>query len=354
MIRIGIVGTGRTVSIANSHLSGYLSDPRCRVVAAYNRSVGTAGEWISAHGLDAVACDSFEQLVRSVDVVDICTPNDSHYEYSRLALEHGRHLLVEKPMALRLDEAQRLAALAERADCFSAVGFVYRFAEPIIELKRLVQDYIGRVYTSSLSIGGKRLADPRVGMEWRMRRAQSGSGALGDFACHLIDICDFALSQRFGAVSCVTRTFIEERQGARGNEKVETDDAAVLSLESSGGIASMTVSRVGMDDLSVLVAGEGGMARLSMSSPATLLFWEKRRDGGYSGSAKEIGIKPHTSFNGWFEAQARSFIDGVCGIESSAASLKDGLYTEAVLDAAARSSASRKTEIVKRGVFVNE
>lgn len=347
MIKVGIVGTGSTVSIANKHLAGYEHDSRCEVTAVFNRSLDSAQRWVSEHGLNAAACESFEELLERVDAVDICSPNSSHFEYARSALLVNKHLLVEKPLALELSQAEELARLAGENSVHSATGFVYRFAQPIMELKRLADENIGRIYTTTLSLGGKRLANPGVPSEWRMKKAISGSGALGDFSSHLVDICNFALGQRFTGVSCMCDTFIKQREGPGGSEPVETDDAAALILTSDNGLCSMSVSRVGMDELSLIAVGEGGMVSLSMRKPDTLLYWEKKPGGAYIGSVREIPVKPQEYFDGWFDLQMAAFIDGICGKESPAATIGDGLYVQTVIDAAERSAMSGNNESIK-------
>ncbi len=87
---------------------------------------------------------------------------------------------------------------------------------------------IGPVYSCSAWFGGKRLADPNIGLGWRMRRASSGAGALCDFGSHLIDLTDYVAGQRYREVSCMADTFIPMRRLDQQMAPVENDDAAAF------------------------------------------------------------------------------------------------------------------------------
>ena len=347
MIRIGIVGGGATVSIAHFHAEGYKADPRCMIAAVYDVNRPAAEKWVTEHGLSAKVCDSFEELLENCDAVDLCTPNRFHYPHAKQALLAGRHLLVEKPMAIELEECEDLARLAAEASTCSMMGMVYRYANPLRLAKKLVDEQIGRIYTFTAWTGGKRLSDPRNPLEWRMIRKLSGSGALGDFGSHLVDLALYVAGQRYDTVSCQLDTFIRERIGKSGTpEPVENDDAAVMTASGPNGLGSYTVSRVGHDDIMVMLAGEGGMVQVSLRSPDHLLLWEKDPNGGYKGGMKQLPVEPQKFFDGWFLGEMSAFLDGIEGNASDVPDIQQGLYVEKVLFAAERAARTGQTQKV--------
>lgn len=335
MIKIGIVGTGATMSIAHYHAEGYKKAPRCQVAAVYDINREAAEKWAAEHGLSARICGSYEELLDCCDGVDLCTPNFLHASQGLAAIRAGKYLLVEKPMAITGEECETLAAAAQKSSACAMVGMVYRYAAPVLLARRMVREEIGPVYTFTAWAGGKRLANPGVPLEWRMLRGRSGSGALGDFGSHLLDLADYVAGQRYHQVTCRLGNFIPERTGPDGHpQPVENDDAAVLSASGPGGLGSFTVSRVGLDDIMLLLAGEGGMLQVSLRVPEQVTYWEKKRDGGYTGLVKTLDLPPQKHFDDWFVAETAAFLDGIQGARKDLPDLAQGLYIQRVLDAA--------------------
>lgn len=346
MIRVGIVGTGNTVGIAHFHALGLMADGRAAISAVYDVRSEGAGRWVADHGLQAAVCESYEDLLSRVDAVIICVPNAFHSDYALAAIDADRHFLVEKPLAVRIEDSRRLAAAAKGFRKAAMVGFVYRFANPIVEARRIARERIGRVFSCTAWMGGKRLADPGLPLEWRMRRALSGSGALGDFGSHLVDLADFVAGQRYETVAGMTGRVIPLRPDGEGMKPVENDDLSAFIANGPAGLGSYTVSRTGMDELTLLVTGEGGMLRASLRTPDGLTYWEKRPDGGYTGTVQHIELAPQKAFDGWFEAEMAAFLDWIEGKPSHGADVAQGLYVEEVLHAVQRSSVSGRQEKV--------
>ena len=346
MIRIGIVGTGNIVGISHFHTQGLLHDGRAEIAAVYDVRMDGARQWVSEHGLSARVCASYEELLEQVDAVSICVPNAFHCQYALGAMEAGKHFLVEKPMAVSIDECRALARAADGYDRCNMVGFVYRFSHAVQQARSIVREQLGPVYTYSAWFGGKRLADPSVELEWRMVRKSSGSGALGDFGSHLVDLADFIAGQRYRQVGCFTDTFIPERAFNGAPAPVENDDAAAFIAHGPNGMGSYTVSRTGMDDVMVLITGQGGMVQLSLRAPGSLTYWEKKPDGGYTGVVRQYELPPQKPFDGWFDGEMSAFLDAIEGRPTHGADIAQSLYVEEVLHAAEQAARTGKTEVV--------
>ena len=335
MLRIGIVGVGATVSIAHFHAQGYIDEGRrCRICGVYDINKEAAEAWIVSHGLDAKAVDSFEELLDLVDAISICTPNAFHFQYAEKALEEGVSVLVEKPLAMDVAECRQLMDIARASKAYSMVGMVYRYCSIVQKAREIIAERFSSIYTIDGHFGGKRLANPCNQLEWRMIRKRSGSGAIGDFGSHLIDLSYFLTGIRFDQVSCFASTSIKERSLSDGKGLVENDDSAVMICRHGDTVASYTVSRIGMDDLRLLITGDGGMLEVSLRGKGELTYWEKERDGGYTGHTEVIQADETVPFDDWFRKEISSFIDGIEGKANPNASFDEAVYVEDILQRA--------------------
>ena len=178
-----------------------------------------------------------------IDVVDICTPGDSHAEIAVAALAAGKHVICEKPLANSVDEAEQMTAAADAA--FSAgvramVGFTYRRVPAIALGRQLVQEgRIGDVRHVRAQYLQDWISDPEAPLSWRLRKEKAGSGALGDIGAHIVDLTQHITGLTITEVSGQLETFVKERplatehaglSGTPGIERgsVTVDDAAVF------------------------------------------------------------------------------------------------------------------------------
>ena len=205
---------------------------------------------------------------------------------------------------------------------------------------------IGPVYTCSAWFGGKRLADPNIGLGWRMRRASSGAGALCDFGSHLIDLTDYVAGQRYREVSCMADTFIPMRRLDQQMAPVENDDAAAFLARGDHSIGNFCVSRTGMDDAMLLVTGVGGMVQLSLRGSEQVTYLEKHPDGGYTGKVTQYNPTAQSPTEGRFDRRTQACLDAIEGKAADVADIAQGAYVEEVLYAAQRASVTGNTEPV--------
>lgn len=297
-----------------------------------------------------------------VDVVDICVPGHLHAEIAVAALEAGKHVIVEKPLANTIVEAEKMVEVARTARSSgvrSMVGFNYRRV-PALALARqhVVDGRIGEVRQVRVSYLQDWLVDERAPMSWRLRRESAGSGALGDLGSHAIDQVRYLLGQEVVGASARTQTFVGRRPGVEGDEEVTVDDAAWATLRTSGGaVVSLEVSRMATgrkNSLQIEVFGSRGSVRFDLESlnelwvcldgaefPTRLLVTEP--DQPYVG-----GWWPPGHVLGWdhtFTHQAADFVQAVTAGGDPAPSFEDGLAVQRVLAAISRSAAEDSREI---------
>ncbi|MBA9007441.1 Gfo/Idh/MocA family protein [Thermomonospora cellulosilytica] len=186
-----------------------------------------------------------------IDLIDICTPGDTHAEIAIAALDAGKHVLCEKPLANTVAEAEAMTAAAERAaerGVRAMVAFNYRRVPAIALARRLVADgRLGAIRHVRAQYLQDWLTDPEQPLTWRLQRDKAGSGALGDIGAHIIDAAQFITGERITGVTALTETFVRERPvGAGGGERgpVTVDDAALFLARTTGGaVAAFEATR---------------------------------------------------------------------------------------------------------------
>lgn len=278
-LRSGIIG------------AGFIGQVHARAVrAAGGRLVAVADA--SPEGVEAVAArmgadwaaPSAEALIASpdVDVVHICTPNFLHAALARAALEAGKHVICEKPLATTLDDATGLARSASGRPGVTAVPFVYRYYPSIREARaRLAQGLAGPVHL----IHGSYLQDwlsSANDQNWRVDPKLGGaSRTFADIGVHWCDLVEFVTGHRITALSARLITAVPERTGGGHTAVVTTEDAATLIFQTDrGAIGSLVVSQVTpgrKNRLWLSVDARDASLTFDQESPESL--WVGTRDG---------------------------------------------------------------------------
>ena len=310
------------------------------------------------------ATDWREIIAREdIDIVDICTPGFLHAEIAIAALEAGKHVLCEKPLANDPGEAERMVEAARAArerGQVAALGHTYRRVPALAHARDLVAaGRLGEIRQVRASYLQDWLVDPDAGMSWRLRKETAGSGALGDIGSHAIDQIQYVTGQSVTAVRGRLATMVPERPGEDGPEPVTVDDAAWASLELSGGaIASVEASRMATgrkNELSLEVYGTGGALRFDLERLDELWFLDASVPAAEQGFTRVLVTEPeHPYLEGWwpqghilgwenaFTNQARDLLLAVRDRDPAAYSpdFEDGLALQRVLEAVIDSDAA--------------
>jgi predicted dehydrogenase len=186
-----------------------------------------------------------------IDLIDVCTPGDTHAEIAIAALEAGKHVLCEKPLANTVEEAEAMVAAAEKARAAgvrSMVGFTYRRVPAIGLARRLVAEgRIGEIHHVRAQYLQDWIVDPEAPLSWRLDKEKAGSGALGDIGAHIVDLTQYITGDTIATVSGRLETFVKERplpaeqhtglSGTAGTDRgpVTVDDAAAFLARFRGG-----------------------------------------------------------------------------------------------------------------------
>jgi predicted dehydrogenase len=248
---VGYSFMGRAHSNAWRNVNAFFPDaPSVRQAVLVGRDAAQVAAAATQYGWHATETDWRRVLERpDVDIVDICLPGHLHAEVAEAALAAGKHVLVEKPLANNVAQAEsmvRAAVAARELGVRSMVGFNYRRVPALALARDLVAaGRIGDLRQARICYLQDWLTDESAPMTWRLRREEAGSGVIGDLASHAIDQLLYLTGDTVRSVTATTRTFVPQRPGASGFEQVTVEDAAWATLQTAGGIvASLEVSRM--------------------------------------------------------------------------------------------------------------
>ncbi|MFI7587009.1 Gfo/Idh/MocA family protein [Spongisporangium articulatum] len=347
------------------------STPRLQVLCG--RDAGAATAAAARYGWTEVETDWRRVLERDdVQLVDICTPGDTHAEIAVAALEAGKHVLCEKPLANSVPEAERMAeaaAVAQARGVLSMVGFNYRRVPAIALARKLVADgRIGEVRHVRAQYLQDWIVDPQFPLVWRLQRERAGSGALGDIGAHIVDATQFIVGDQLAGVSGLTETFVKERplvssssglSASAGEETgpVTVDDAALFIGRFAGGaLASFEATRFATgrkNAIRIEVNGSLGSLAFDFESMNELQFFDAGVANDVAGFSRVLVTEPeHPYMSAWWPpghliGYEHSFTHEIVDLvrclaagEPPRPSFADGLQVQRVLAAVEDSAAA--------------
>lgn len=356
-LRIGIIGTG---GIANSHIQSYLKQDDVEVVAGADLIPGKAAEFFKSHKVEAKDFVDYKEMIdtMNLDAVSVCTYNTTHAECTIYALEHGLHVLLEKPMTVTLDEAVEICRAEKKSGKVLTIGFQPRFDANMQMIKKIVQSgELGRVFYVQTG-GGRRHGIPVSWSETFIEKDKAGLGALGDIGCYSIDLVMNALGNPKPLTVTGTATdyfgTTPEAYSQVGKpecaKKFSVDDFASAYIRLEGGIIlDFRIAWYMHLDTSgdTIIMGTKGSLRIpstecwngSFNKPMTVY-----RDVAGEPVQTEIPLLPATK--NLFDLKIRSFLDAIITGGEAPVPSSQIIYNQAILDGIERSSeCGREVEI---------
>nr|WP_261167148.1 Gfo/Idh/MocA family oxidoreductase [Microbacterium sp. Marseille-Q6965] len=337
------------------------------------RDAAAVGAARDRWGWAEAATDWREVVARDdIDVIDIVTPGSSHADIAIAALEAGKHVLCEKPLANTVAEAAAMTRAAEAARARGVramLGFTYRRVPALTHARDLVAaGRIGTVHQVRASYRQDWLVDPNAPLSWRLRKDQAGSGALGDIGAHAVDLVQFVTGQRVERVTGVLDTIVRQRPvetertgiaGVGGSERgeVTVDDVAIFTGRlSSGVLASFEATRFATgrkNALSIEVSGDRGAIAFDLEDLNVLWLYDRTAPETEQGFTRIVVTEPgHPYLEGWwptghmlgyehgFSHQAKDLVEAIAHGADPAPGFAEGLQVQRVLDAVERSAAN--------------
>lgn len=294
-----------------------------------------------------------------IDVIDIGTPNDTHMEIAIAALQVGKHVLCEKPLALNASDAQKMWETAKQSNSIHMVSHNYRFTPAVQLAKQLIDEgALGDIYHIRAQYLQDWLASPEAPMSWRLRKETSGSGAHGDIMSHCIDLARFLVGE-FSEVCGMMETFIPERKTESGEmERVTVDDASAFLARFEGGV-------MGVFEATRMASGNKNANRFEINGTKGSVRWDledmnrldvslnEERDGG-AGFRSILCTEPHHPYaNAYWPAGHTigyehtfvnliyEFLKGIETGQNPRPDFEDGFRNQCVLEAVEHSVKKR-------------
>jgi predicted dehydrogenase len=375
-LRVGMVGyafMGAAHSQAWRTVNRVYDLPaRARMSVICGRDESKVAEAAERLGWEAYTTDWRELITRDdVDVIDVCTPGDSHAEIAIAALEAGKHVLCEKPLANTVEEARAMVAAAiqaQSAGVRSMCGFNYRRVPAVALMRHLVESgRLGVVRHVRAAYLQDWIVDPQFPLVWRLQRDKAGSGALGDIGAHIIDLTQFVTGQRITGVSGLTETFVKERplpSAAAGlaasadssaTGEVTVDDAALFLARLDGGaVGTYEATRFATgrkNAVRVEINGSLGSVAFDFERMNELEFYDASAASTEQGFTKILVTEAdHPYLSAWwppghiigyehtFTHEMRDFLEAVGNGADPTPSFVDALQVQLVMDAVTRSA----------------
>jgi predicted dehydrogenase len=342
-VRIGLIGTGLGARI---HLPALAFLPEVEVVSICSRHEDRASLLASEYGIPTHVTE-FRAVARDpeVEAVIVASPPHLHHPMTLAALEAGKHVLCEKPMARNLAEARDMVKLVDRVGVTAMVNHQLRFLPVRARIKELIEeDYLGEPHAATVTVHRSSLNDPfDRPFGWLMEQDKAG-GMLGATGSHHVD----ALRWWFGEVKAVagaTTTMVKRRRLPESSTmaKVDADDNFAILLKFGNGA-------LGTIHVSATTAFEGDEEVSLSGSRGTLRVRDGRLLGARVGevSLSELPIPERLegdlpAFDHFLTQPTalllRSWVRAIRFGDPASPSFADGVKVQELLDAVARSSA---------------
>jgi predicted dehydrogenase len=374
-IGVGLVGykfMGRAHSNAYRQVAHFFDvDPVPRMAAICGRDEAGVREATEDLGWESYETDYRKLIARDdVELVDVVTPGNTHREIVLAALEAGKHVLCEKPLANNLAEAREMVTAARNAGTVNMVCFNYRRAPAVQLARKLVEEgRLGEIRHWRATYLQDFIMDPSFPLIWRLKKEVSGSGALGDIGAHIIDLAQFVVGP-ISEVTGMTQTFIKERpleepseggglsaSGGTETGEVTVDDAAAfLARFENGAIGTFEATRFAAgrrNQNSFEVNGSKGSVAFDLERMNELEVFFTEDEADVQGFRTVNVTEPDHPYTGawWppghilgyehtFVHTMKDLMDGLKADESPAPTFEDGFRCQAVLDAVESSATS--------------
>ncbi len=349
-VGIGIIGTGFAKKV---QIPCFLECENAKVVSVASGHLENAEKTAKEFSIEHFTNNWRETVERAdVDLICITTPPDTHFEMTIRAIENGKHILCEKPMAMNFAEAREMTEKAKEKGVLALIDHELRFQDGRQKaLEMLKNGEIGKIRHAKYNFRNSSRGDEDLPWTWWSTK-EHGGGALGAIASHQIDSFIFFLETEISEVFCQLQTHIKQRKDEKSGEmrEVTSDDECNLILrfkdgdltEDATGIISTSMVEYPNYQNVIEIFGDKGAIRVNYLGEIELAKKDKK---DWQKIETEKGKAPNgifdSGFPSGFMAFAPKIIEAIQGGKTEikhAATFEDGLKVQKVLDAAHESN----------------
>jgi predicted dehydrogenase len=363
-VGVGLIGhgfMGRAHSLAWRNITLFTDSPLTPVLKAVaGRSEDALRGFAAKFGFERYYTD-YRLMIKDpgIDIIDNVTPNYMHAEPTIEAMEAGKHVIVEKPMAMNSREAYEMVKVAERTGVINMVAHNYRFVPAIVLARQLIgSGSLGRIYHFRALYLQQSLANPETPMTWRLRREYAGYGTIADLGSHVIDLARYLIGEVVsvnGTLYTFNRFRVNQATGVREEVNVDEGFTAMLRFE-NGAVGLIEASKLATghyNSLIVEVNGSEGSIRFDLERINELEV-HLAKDGELSGFRRILVTQrthPYLRFwwppghvLGWehtFTHEVYHFLTRLAegkDVAPEAANFRDGLRVMRIIEAITESS----------------
>ena len=349
-VGIGIIGTGFARRV---QIPAFLACENTLIASVASGNVENARSTAEECGAGHFTADWRETVERDdVDLVCITTPPNLHREMTLAAIEHGKHILCEKPMAMNVAEAVEMTAAVVGKPILALIDHELRFQPGRQAAYKMLRDgVIGKIRHAKFIFQAPHRGDPNIPWNW-WSDASVGGGALGAIASHIFDSFNWFLGTEISSVFCQLQTHIKKRPGSSGEMRaVTSDDESNMLLRfhdseltnDATGLVSVSMTEYPKYKNRLEFYGSGGAMRIDHIGD---VYLAEAGDDGW----KQVDVPLTANIPGVADTGfARGFMDFAPKIVDAvregrtviehAATFEDGLRVQRVLDAARVSNA---------------
>lgn len=360
MVGYGFIGKVHTISYLNLPFFYKPLDAELKMVGVCSYPIKDAEDGVRQVGYE-FATDDYMDLIKrdDIDIIEVCTPNYLHKEIVIKALNSGKHINVEKPLAMNLSEAKEILQTAgSHPELISQVCFEYRYTPATLRAKQLISEgFLGRIYNLRVAYLHAGNADPSRPLYWKIQKKFCGGGALYDLSSHVIDLVRFLVGD-FKKIFSKLTTFVEERPLSSNPDKkgkVDVEDLSLILFElENGAMGTLEGTKVATgtnDEVRIEIHGEKGAIRFNSMQPNYLEVYDTRDKskpiGGYRGFKSIETVQrypdPATGFPGpkfsigwlrYHQGNAYDFIKNIINNTKPEADIYSGYKVQEVMEAA--------------------
>lgn len=361
LVRVGVLGAGAWAR--GAHIPGYRRDVRCRVVAIADTDIERARQAARDFDIPVAVADARELIERNdIDVIDVCTPSHTHFDLTWAALEAGKHVLCEKPVAYDYRETRRAHDLARERGCRTKVGLTFRYSPAIRYMRELVAGgFIGTPFIFNGFEQNSQWLDPRNPLRQVDPDADQSIlqvSSLEGYGAPIIDLAHLFVGGDLRQVVGTMRNFIPQRMvRATGRMmRMNIDDGDIFLGEfANGALCSVQTSFVTVGNypgieariygsegaLICRLVEEGGICEtLRAATPDRVEFRELEVPARFY----PPGGSPRESWRTLFYANLiRSFLDEIVECDRlGEGDFGDGAWVQEVINAVEQSFRERR------------
>ena len=361
-LRIGIIGFG---FMGKTHTYGYKTIPlyynnmpfKIKLVGVCDAVLEVAEkakEMLDFEFATNNPDDIFNR--KDIDVINVCTPNIFHKDAVLKALEAGKNVYCDKPLATSYEETKEITGVLEKYNTTTQMALQYRFFPATMRAKELLKEgKIGRIMSFRSCYLHSGSVDPNKPIGWKQDKKFGGGGVLFDLGSHILDVMYYLLGE-YSSIFAKTEVIYPQRPDKNGKMiDIEADDLALMIVKmKNGGMGTIEASKVATgvnDELRFEIHGDKGSMRFNLMEPNWLEYYDNTQPeaplGGTRGYTKIECVQrfnkpggdfPSSKFSiGWIRSHVHSlysFLNCVYEKKQASPSFKDGAYIQNVMEKA--------------------